>query len=56
MGTKYTTVSLPKPLADDVLTLTEKVGYWPSLSSFVREACIEKLRMERSRKGTVGVP
>jgi len=47
--TKYTTVSLPKQLADDIFTLTDKVGYWPSLSSFVREACMEKLQMERSR-------
>lgn len=47
--TKYTTVSLPKPLADDIFTLTEKVGYWPSLSSFVREAGMDKLQMERSR-------
>lgn len=51
MGTKYTTVSLPKPLADDVFTFIRRVGYWTSLSSFTREACIEKLERERGKHG-----
>lgn len=51
MGTKYRTVSLPKPLADDVFTFIRRVGYWPSMSSFVREACIEKLDRERTKYG-----
>ena len=49
--TKYTTVSLPKPLGDDMKELLERVGYWPSMSSFVREACIEKLERERAKYG-----
>ncbi|KKM99674.1 hypothetical protein LCGC14_1145510 [marine sediment metagenome] len=47
--TKYKTVSLPKGLADDVKRLIDELGYWPSLSAFVREATLEKLRKERSR-------
>ena len=45
--TEYRTVSIPRPLADDVAEFMEDVGYWPSLSSFVREACHEKLYAER---------
>lgn len=48
--TKYTTVSIPKPLAEDVDALMEEVGYWPSLSSFIREACHEKLWAERMKQ------
>jgi len=44
--TEYRTVSIPKPLADDVAKFIEEVGYWSSLSSFVREACHEKLYVE----------
>ena len=49
MGTKYTTVSFPRPLIEDIDKFVEKVGYWPSRTAFAREALIEKLRMERSR-------
>lgn len=45
--TKYKTVSLPKGLADDVERLIDELEYWPSLSAFVREATLEKLRKER---------
>lgn len=41
--TKYTTVSFPKPLIDDITKIVEEVGYWPSTAAFVREACVEKL-------------
>lgn len=51
MGNKYTTVSLPKSLADDVYTFIRRIRYWPSLSSFTREACIEKLERERGKYG-----
>jgi len=47
--TEYRTVSIPKPLAKDITRLIEEVGYWPSLSSFVREALLEKLQNERER-------
>ena len=47
--TEYTTVSLPKMLADDVKELIEEVEYWPGFSSFVREATLEKLRAEQAR-------
>ena len=45
--TKYRTVSIPKGLTDDVEKLIEELRYWPSISSFVREATLEKLKSER---------
>jgi len=50
---KYRTVSIPRPLADDVAKFLEEVGYWPSLSSFIREACHEKLYVERLKQRTI---
>ena len=46
---KWTTVSLPRDLIDDINKLIDKRGYWPSMSSFVREAALEKLRREIAR-------
>lgn len=31
--------------------LIGELGYWPSRSSFVREACLEKIRVEMMRLG-----
>ncbi len=45
--TKYRTVSLPTGITDDVEKLIEELQYWPSVSSFVREATLEKLKVER---------
>lgn len=44
---KYRTVSIPTGITDEVEKLLEELGYWPSVSSFVREATLHKLRMER---------
>jgi len=41
--TKYTSVSFPKALLEDINKIVEEVGYWPSTTAFVREACVEKL-------------
>jgi len=46
----YTTVSLPRPLLNEINRLIKQVGFWPSLSSFVREACLEKLHAERMKQ------
>ncbi len=45
--TKYRTVSIPTGITDDVEKLIEELRYWPSISSFVREATLEKLKVER---------
>ena len=45
--TKYRTVSIPTGITDDVEKLIQELRYWPSISSFVREATLEKLKIER---------
>ncbi len=46
---KYRTVSIPKGITDEVEKLIEELQFWPSISSFVREATLTKLRVERTR-------
>ena len=46
---KYVTVSIPKAIADKIDEIIEELGYWPSRSSFVREASLEKIRAETRR-------
>ncbi|MEM2314274.1 MAG: hypothetical protein QXN40_05860 [Candidatus Bathyarchaeia archaeon] len=46
---RFSAVSIPLPLLEEIDDLIEKVGYWPSRSAFVREACIEKIERERAR-------
>ena len=45
-STKYVTVSIPRGIARDIDGLIKELGYWPSKSSFVREACLEKIIRE----------
>ncbi|MEM2454791.1 MAG: hypothetical protein QXL85_07225 [Candidatus Bathyarchaeia archaeon] len=47
---RFSAVSIPLPLLEKIDDLIEKVGYWPSRSAFVREACIEKIERERARR------
>jgi len=46
---KYVTVSIPRAIAEKIDQLIEGLGYWPSRSSFVREACLDKIRVEMQR-------
>ena len=48
-STKYVTVSIPRGIARDIDGLIKELGYWPSKSSFVREACLEKIWSERKK-------
>lgn len=43
---KYSSVSLPLILLEEVDRLIEELGFWPSRSAFVREACLEKIKKE----------
>ncbi|MBS7631904.1 ribbon-helix-helix protein, CopG family [Candidatus Bathyarchaeota archaeon] len=45
----YATISIPIAIAEEIDELIGELGYWPSRSAFVREACIEKLRREREK-------
>jgi len=51
--TKYKTVSIPRGLTDDIQKLMDEYGYWPSMSAFVREAALEKLKREVVSTGKI---
>jgi len=46
---RYVTVSIPRAIADKVDSLIGELGYWPSRSAFVREACLEKIWLVERR-------
>ena len=46
---KYVTVSIPKGVADRIDFYVSSLGYWPSRSSFVREAVLEKFDSESQK-------
>lgn len=46
---EFGAVSVPIPILEEIDRLIDELGYWPSRSSFVREACLEKLQYERER-------
>jgi Arc/MetJ-type ribon-helix-helix transcriptional regulator len=46
---KYGTVSIPQAINSEIDNLIDELGYWPSRSAFVREACLEKIHRERQR-------
>ena len=46
---KYSTVSLPRGIAEAIDELIDELGYWPSRGAFVREATLEKVREEQGR-------
>jgi len=46
---KYSTISLPRGIAEAIDELIEELGYWPSRGAFVREASLEKVREEQGR-------
>jgi metal-responsive CopG/Arc/MetJ family transcriptional regulator len=46
---EFGAVSVPIPILEEIDKLIEELGYWPSRSSFVREACLEKIQYERER-------
>lgn len=48
-GTGYATVSIPTAIAEEIDRLIGELGYWPSRSAFVREACLEKMYREKER-------
>ena len=44
---KYSTISLPNKLLDEVDKLIDELGFWVSRSQFTREAVLDKLKKER---------
>jgi len=46
---KYGTISIPMGIIEQIDFLIKELRYWPSRGAFVREACLEKIRLERNR-------
>lgn len=40
---KYRSVSVPVKLIREIERIVSELGYWPSVTAFVREACLEKV-------------
>jgi len=51
---KFSAVSIPVGILEEIDKLIEELGYWPSRSAFVREACLEKIERERRRLERMG--
>jgi len=45
-ASKWTSVAFPKELVEAIRKLIEELEYWPSVTSFCREAAIEKIKRE----------
>ena len=39
----FSSVSLPIPLVKQIEKVVKNIGYWPTKTAFIREACLEKL-------------
>ena len=50
---KYVTVSIPKVVSDRIDYYVDNLGFWPSRSSFVREAILEKFTEESQRSANL---
>jgi len=44
----YSSISIPIRLLKEIEKLAKELGYWPTKTAFIREACLEK--MEKHRK------
>jgi Arc/MetJ-type ribon-helix-helix transcriptional regulator len=48
---RYLSVSLPSSLLEEVERVVGELGYWPTKTSFVREAVVEKLERVKRELG-----
>jgi len=46
-ASEWTSVAFPKELVEAVRDFIEELKYWPSVTSFCREATLEKIKRER---------
>jgi len=46
-ASKWTSVAFPKEMVEAIRKLIEELKYWPSVTSFCREAALEKIKRER---------
>lgn len=50
---RYSSISIPTSLVEEIEKLVKELGYWPTKTAFIREACLEK--MEKHRKELRGL-
>ena len=43
----YSSISIPTRTLVEVEKLVREMGYWPTMTAFIREACLEKLEKHR---------
>jgi len=43
----YSSISVPTRLLQEIEKLVKVVGYWPTKTAFIREACLEKIEKYR---------
>ena len=39
----YRSISLPARLIEEIEGVVKELGYWPTKTAFIREACLERL-------------
>jgi len=44
---KWTSVAFPSKMVEEIRELIKELNYWPSISTFCREAALEKIKKER---------
>jgi len=44
----YSSISIPTRLLKEIEKLVMELGYWPTKTAFIREACLEKLERLRN--------
>lgn len=50
MRRSFSSVSLPVPLVERIEKVVKNVGYWPTKTAFIREACLDKLEKYKDEK------
>lgn len=43
----YKSISLPARLMEEIAKIVKQLGYWPTKTDFIREACLQKLEKHR---------
>jgi Arc/MetJ-type ribon-helix-helix transcriptional regulator len=47
----YSSISIPTRLLKEIEKLVKELGYWPTKTAFIREACLEKMEKHRKELG-----
>lgn len=45
---RYSSISIPTSIVGEIEKLVKELGYWPTKTAFIREACLEKMEKHRN--------